>query len=324
MRAAGLARVLGVLGAIAGCGDHAPPPPPAAPPPVVASLEAPSAGPADVVVARVDGRPVWGSCVAAQAAGQPDRRRAALDECVALELGAQEAERRGLDRDPDVIEQTTRALVARLVDVELTARVKTIADLPRDLVDPVFAKQAGRMHRPELRSSFFVRIELPAGSEGTPEDRAAEAAIRAAHASLAGRKDLFPVDLERAVSTAAGAMKTQRAAPDQRTRDRLQPYYGDALYAVPAVGMVTPPVRGRYGWDIILYTDGLPALETSREDLMTQLFAPLRPVYFERWSNQLGKAHQVEVLVDATTLRAALGGDDDPAPAPASPVTPPR
>jgi len=41
-------------------------------------------GAGDVIVAQVNGRPVWGSCVTAQSRGKS--KQAALDECVAFEL----------------------------------------------------------------------------------------------------------------------------------------------------------------------------------------------------------------------------------------------
>ncbi|HVK72311.1 MAG TPA: hypothetical protein VM734_03295 [Kofleriaceae bacterium] len=303
-----------VLAAAGGCGERAAAPAATAAAPVVATLVAPPAGPDDVIVARVDGRPVWGSCVAAQAAGRPERRAAALDECVALEVAAQEAERRGLDRDPDVIDEATRALVARFVDQELRAKVRTVADLPPAMVDQVFAKQSWRMHRPEYRSSFFARIELDDTQRGTPADQAAEQAARAAYAGLAMRQDLFPHDVEAALRAAAGTMTVVTAVPDPAVRDGiLQPYYRDALFALPAIGTVAPPVRGPYGWDLILYTDQLTELESTKDEVLAQLFPALRQRYFERWTTELGKRHRVERLVDDATLRAALG-DDAPAP----------
>jgi len=57
----------------------------------------PPAGPGDAVVATVGGRPVWASCVAAQAARGTRTRRAALGECVDFELLAQAAEARGVN-----------------------------------------------------------------------------------------------------------------------------------------------------------------------------------------------------------------------------------
>jgi hypothetical protein len=58
----------------------------------------PAAAADDVVVALAAGRPVYGSCVAAQAERGHLSRDAALRECIDFELMAQEAERRGSRR----------------------------------------------------------------------------------------------------------------------------------------------------------------------------------------------------------------------------------
>jgi hypothetical protein len=291
-------------------------------PSAIPSLEAPPAGATDVVVAQVDGRPVWGSCVAAQSAGHPERRQSALKECIALEVAAQEAERRGFDRDPDVVDHATRALAARFLDVELTAKIRSVADLPSDLVEPIFAKYAYRMHRPELRASFFARIELDKRELGTTTDRAAESAAHAAYNTLAHRTDLFSKDVEAELRATAVGMKVSTRTQGLASRDGLQPYYRDALFAVAEVGTVASPVRGPHGWDLILYTGQLPPLETSRDDILAQLFPALRLRYFDRWSMQLSKNHTRAILVDDDTLREALGGEpespspnDQPSPA---------
>ena len=311
MRASSLATLLVAVAACGGSTGSGPPAPPRTQ--VVASLVATPGGPGDLVVATVGDRPVWGSCVAAQAAGDPARRRAALDECIALEVAAQEAERRGLDRDPDVIDAGRRALVARLVDVELTDKIHTVADLPASFVEPIFAKQAYRLDRPEFRGNFFARIVIDEKERGTPADQAAEAAARAVHQRLAGRTDLFPRDVEDALRAAAPAgMKVEAAAPERMTREGLLPYYADALFALPAVGTVAAPVRSKWGWDLILFTSHIPARRSSKDEVLADLFPRLRQLYFERWSQQLGKGHAVQILADADTLRRVLGGESTP------------
>jgi hypothetical protein len=272
------------------------------------------AGPDDVVVARVDGQPVFASCVAAQAVGRPIGARAALDECIALELGAQEALRRALDRDPELTETYVKTLATALVDREVRGKVSTTADLPAPLVEDVFKKNAWRMHREEYRGSFFARIETKA-PEGSPEDVAAAEAIRAAHATIAGRRDLFPADVEAAVRAAARPGQTVSvAAPDPATSgpsSRLQEYYHQPLFALADIGQVAAPVHGPYGWDLILYTSRLEPLERTREQMLDELFPAMRVRWFMQWTAELGKRHGAQPLVDDATLRELLGTDEE-------------
>lgn len=298
--------------AIAACGDAAPPrPAPAAR--TLPSLEATRAAPDDIVVARVNDRPVWGSCVAAQAAAARVDARTALDQCIDLELGAQEAERRGLGTDAAVAEAYAQALAAALVDREFTDKVKTVADLPPQLVEETFKKNEWRMHRLEYRDSFFARIETTA-PEGSPEEVAAGEAARAAYATLAARADLFPPDVENAVRAAVRpGQKVSTGTPEAATfgpGSRLQAYYHEPLFRIPAIGQVAPPVRGPYGWDLILYTSRIDPLERTREQVLDELFPAMRIRWFLQWTTQLGRGHVEPVPHDDETLRQLLGGDE--------------
>ena len=67
-----------------------------------ALADAPAAGSDDFVVARVDGHPIWASCVSAQATRTKGDRTTALRDCIDFELLAWRAAARGLLDDPDV------------------------------------------------------------------------------------------------------------------------------------------------------------------------------------------------------------------------------
>lgn len=301
-----------------GCGGEPATAPSVAPPRLAIAPVAPPAGPDDVVVARVGGQPVWASCVAAQARGRKVDVRTALADCVDLEVAAQEALRRGLDRDPQVLERTEQALVARFIDREFTARYQSPADLPPAFVEPIFRKNEWRLARDEYRTSFFVRVEVgedePAGG---PVDREALAVIRAAHASLAGRKDLFPADVEAAVRAAAGPSGKILAAPFKGTTgDDVKPYYRDALFAIGAIGEVSAPVRGPWGWDLVLWTDVLPAGRWTREQVLADLWRPMRQRFFVAWAAEAGRGHEVVAMAAPEVIERLLGGERPAAPRP--------
>ena len=96
----------------AACGSSSPPAQPAGPP---AQLVAAPAGASDGVVAHVNGRPVYGSCVSAQAAAHKLDAKGALRECIDFELLAQAAEAKGLALDHDVAYATKTSLVSRVL-----------------------------------------------------------------------------------------------------------------------------------------------------------------------------------------------------------------
>jgi hypothetical protein len=278
---------------------------------VLPSIEARPRAIDDPIVAKVDGRPIYGSCVAAQAAALHEDRKRALDDCIGFELLAGAAAARGVTRDPDVKDGYRRALVSRYVDAEFTARVTTWDDLPADLRDTAFHKLAWRMHRPEYRFAVYVRA--PLGDQATPaDDAAARALIEQIYDRLKDREDLFPVDLYATADEVAGNRRVDKSGSPYGTGldgpgDKT---FTQPLFAIPAIGQVAPPARTKWGWDLILWVDTMPPLELSADELKQQLFPDLRRAYFDRWVQDVARAQHVEVVVDEDRVAALVPPDD--------------
>ncbi|HSS01864.1 MAG TPA: hypothetical protein VLM79_32625, partial [Kofleriaceae bacterium] len=273
-----------LLVAAAGCGA-----PPSAPsgPAVAAIVATPKLTPDDTEVARVNGRPVWSSCVAVQAgaaaAGRaPDElRRSALDQCVAFELLSQAAEARGLAAGREVAEATRTAAVNRLVEIDFEQRYKTPDDL-KQAVDIVMERNAWRMHILELRASTFARFDVPAGAPHDVDARAHALADKLA-AELAGETGLFGVHLSEAAKRIGAGSDIQLETTDVRPthQDDLVAPYAKALYSIPEVGRIAPPVRTQWGWDVVLWTGGIEARERTRDEVVADLFPELRRQQFQ-------------------------------------------
>jgi peptidyl-prolyl cis-trans isomerase C len=269
---------------------------------------APAASSGDLRVATVDGRPVWGSCVAAQIArGAAKTRQDALDQCIAFELMAQEAERRGLAADPSVGEATRTAMVNRVVETAFEATHQT----PESLGAPMakwLADNAWRMHRPELRSSTYARIVVPKDAPAEVDAKAKQLAEQIA-AEVDGETGLFGVNLREIANriAASSSLKLEVADAKPTPRTNLDPVYGDALFALPEVGRATRAVRTPWGWDVIVWTGGLPAKESTREELAAERFLDMRRQTFQAWVNQLIKQHGTRIELDQAQLQKLEG-----------------
>jgi hypothetical protein len=295
--------------ALAACGSSSGPPPvPAAAPAVIATPRR-SAG--DLEIAMVNGRPVWGSCVAAQARAiaaasrtapiaptADDARAAALDQCVAFELLAQAAEARGLSAAPEVARAARTAAVDRLVETDFEQRYRTPDDL-KPAVDAIMKRNEWRLHVPELRSSAYARFIV--AKDAAPElDARAHALADRLAAELAGETGLYSVHLgEAARRVAAGSdIKLETADVQPTDRARLVDSYAAALYAIPEVGRVSPALRTQWGWDVVLWTGGIAARERTRDELVAELFPELRRHQLQLWVTQLARQHGVHIEVD--------------------------
>jgi len=294
-------RFLALVVSVAACGGSpATDPAPVAP---IASIVAPRTSDADLVVAQVNGRPVWGSCVTEQTSrGAPDRM-AALEQCIAFELLAQESEKRGLAADPTVADATRTAMVSELVATEFEARYQRPPDLGAAM-EAMVNKNEWRMHRPELRASAYVRAVVPENAAADIEPRAKQVADAIA-TELAGETGLFPSHLrtvaERHSKGTGIEIESQDVTQTTRTGSYEAPYL-EALFSIPELGQVAKPARTKRGWDVILWSGGLPPKETTREQLGWEVFTDLRRAQFTVWVNQLIRDAGITIDLDQAAV----------------------
>lgn len=279
-------RAVWLLIVCAACGGSSEPTPRTAP--TVSSIATPS-GADDGIVARVNGRPVYGSCVAAQAAAHALDRAAALDECIGFELLAQEADRRGLASDPEVVDATRTALVNRVVEVEFEQRFRTAADL-KEILDRQIERKKRMLDVPETRSSTYIRYNVPANAPPEVEARARQT-IEQLVARLAAEPGLSTSHLADAAKQQFPAEKLEVAVIEPFPRRGLVGPYANALFAIEEVGRIYPQaVRTPWGWDVILLTGIAPAHAYTREEAAELAFPEVRRGYFRYWVDELAKS----------------------------------
>ena len=66
----------------------------------------------------------------------------------------------------------------------------------------------------------------------------------------------------------------------------MEPYLA-ATFAIPAVGMVSPPFRTDWGWDIVLLETIHAAVNTPLEEAAGELFQILRRRLYTQWVAEL-------------------------------------
>lgn len=268
---------------IAACGSST------APPVATATIVSPAESASDLPVAKVNGRPVWASCVA----------RNGLETCVGFELLAQEAEKRHLERDPVVAEQIKTALVSRVVALEYEAGVTKYDDF-HGAFDKVLAANEPRRHRPDVRASTYARVDVAKGAD----DKAAHAAAQQLADALANERGLMNahvVDAAHAIEAKTGQTFSVKPV-DLKAREQLVKSYADALFAIPEIGRASAPVRTEWGWDVIVLTDELLPREQTRDEQIAEMWPQLKRQYFPLWVDGVKSALGLAVEIDAQSL----------------------
>ncbi|HEY0253682.1 MAG TPA: hypothetical protein VGC41_19255 [Kofleriaceae bacterium] len=274
------------------CGGSATVEQPVGPP---AAMEAPRANAADVIVAHVNGKPVWGSCLTAQAA-RGATRKAALDQCVSFELLAQRAQ--AYATDPEVARATHTAMVSELVATayeDAYTRPEQLAPVWKQL----YQKGAFRLKHENYRASSYVRVNVPTGTE----DPAAEAAAKAIAAALHDERGLTgPALLQLAQQAAPGVTLAHEDVSAYRFGG-LDKTYSTALFGLTEIGRTSDAVRTPWGWDVVVWTDDVPAANPSEAEIEAALLPDAKVAYFRKWVDDLGKQLGVKVSYDTENVQ---------------------
>jgi hypothetical protein len=61
-------------------------------------------------------------------------------------------------------------------------------------------------------------------------------------------------------------------------------------------------VRTHWGWDVILWSGGLPPKESTQAEIAAEVFPELRRAAFQYWVNDLVKQLHLEIEIDTALL----------------------
>jgi len=256
----------------------------------------------DVVVANVNGRPIWSSCVAAQASGSHIAIDAALQECIAFELLAQAAEQRGLATHREVVAQTKAAMVNELIAVGYETgftKPEQFGAAWDNIVTK--AKLMLRWKHGEYRASSYVRVVLDSKATKQQDDQA-HAVIDKVAAALAGERGLLGPQLVSLAQPIAGSVSLFHQDVPLYKRTGLDPAYADALFAIPEIGRASGAVRTSEGWDVIVWTGVEPEVSPSPDELIAKFLPDVKQLYFNTWVGTIAQRLHVHVEVVAANI----------------------
>jgi hypothetical protein len=279
--------------------------------PQAVSLVADARG--DSIVAEVGGRPVYASCVVAQARARGQGAQDALEACIGFELLAQAAQAEGRDRDPLVLDARRRQAARALIHEEFAAGFAGPDDVPRADLEEIWPRAQRRFDHPEIRFTAYVRAPVPDdAAPGSAEDREARALADELHAALAEHTNL---DESRFIALAreiADGRRIQRGEPLSFPREgRVHEAFAEAAFAIPEAGMVSEPLRMPGGWDVLLLTRVQPETRKGFDEALPELrelvFDASRRRAFLAWAARYEAAAEVRLYEENLEHLAELG-----------------
>jgi peptidyl-prolyl cis-trans isomerase C len=228
----------------------------------------------------------------------PERRRELLDEMVKFELLAREAQRRGLDKDDEVIRTKKQVMIQQMMKSEFEDKVK-LADITDAEIEAYYKAHPEEFNKPaQMRAShILVKDEAKAKQLlkqvlDNQQDNALFRDLARKHSEDAATKDRFG-DLQ------FFSLPGQRVEGDPVVPDAV----AEAAFKLDKIGEVVPQlVKSEQGFHIV-------RLMGKRKELARTLEHARRPIQHKLWREKREQA--IESFVKS--LRDAAKIEENPA-----------
>jgi len=237
-----------------------------------------------------------------------ERKKEFLDNLVRQEVLAAEAERQGLDKDPDVRATLRKIMVQKLVQKKFQPEANPGADVPEADVAKFYEE-----HKADYVRARKVRVQAIVlnGPAGSP-DRAKKVALaKKTLQKIKADEKKNPLAFNQAVSTVSEDAASKQVGGDLqfKSQEELEKGYGkpvaDAAFALKA-GETSNVIEAPSGVYILKFAGEQPEMNRTLDQVKAQIAAKLsrdkKTKEFDEWLKGLREA--AKVTVDEKALEA--------------------
>jgi parvulin-like peptidyl-prolyl isomerase len=257
------------------------------------------------VVSTVNGHAILISDVEALMKASSLGAREALERLQAEQLLIAEAERRGIG-GPAIDRVAERARVQALLDKEAAAHVATDSELREAYEKDV------RFHMPEQRQPIHVLARV--GEAASDAQVAATRAIALKAIEDLRSMDIAAIEARYGTATIDGVkVKMERLPPMHRESAFLKEFI-DAVFSISGPGVVSEPVRTKFGWHAIRVLEITAPRHAPYEDaekvLRVELTTKKQAQAVSALLTDLRHANPVKLVPDADDKLSLVDGTD--------------
>lgn len=212
----------------------------------------------------------------------PPSKEVFLEDLIRYEVGLQEAEKRGLQKDPVVLDRMNQEMYKILLEKEIGPKIQKIQVSDKEM-------QTWYASNPELRTSHIL-IEYKQGA--TPQ-QVAEAKKRANEIYDEVKKSKRP--FEELVKLYSDDALSKQAGGDigWQSRVTLVPNYYDAAISMK-VGDVKGLVESQFGFHIIKLTGRRSFENANKRQIRAAVFDEKRKDIFNEYFDKLKKSYSIK------------------------------
>jgi peptidyl-prolyl cis-trans isomerase C len=244
-----------------------------------------------------------------------ERKKEFLDNLIRQEVLAAEAERQGLDKDPDVRNTLRKIMVQKLVQKRFQPDAGA-ADVPEADSQKYYEEHKAEYVRPRR-----VRVHAIVLNAATPAEKSKKLALaKKTLASVKTEEKKNPMAFAQAVATVSEDPGTKQLAGDLqfRSHEELEKAYSmavaDAAFALKP-GEYSSPVETPTAVLVLKFTGEQPELNRTLDQVKTQIAAKLsrdkKTKEFDEWLKSLREAAKItidEKALEGVEVAAAPAG----------------
>ena len=224
-----------------------------------------------------------------------EKKKEFLDSLIRFEVMANEAERRGYDKDPEVLRVMKQQMISKFLQKDFESKLK-VEDVPDADVEKYYKE-----HPAEFNQKDEVRVSELAVKEKGKADKAyaeAKALPKAAVVPTPEGKQFKDVVAKYSEDEDAKQRGGDLGFFDKETTRYPKPIV-DAAFKLTEVGDLAPPVKTDKGWSVIRLTQKRPGfsrpLAEVKRQIQQRLFRDTRTKAMDNFVAELKKKAAIEI-----------------------------
>lgn len=232
-----------------------------------------------------------------------DKKKEFLENMVKFELLAQEAAKRGYDKDAEVLRAAKQVMTQRLMREDFEEKIKQ-NDISEADKQKFFEEHKSEYNKPAMRRASHILIKVNEGAsekDWAAAQKKAQQVLKEVKATKPDDPNAFR-DLvtkysdDEANKTRGGDLGYFAATAEGGP---MAQEFSDATFAIANVNDVAGPVRTKFGWHVIRLTGVRDKIERTYEQVKGQiehrLFKDLRTKKYDEFMENLRKSANVTI-----------------------------
>jgi peptidyl-prolyl cis-trans isomerase C len=229
-----------------------------------------------------------------------EKKKEFLDSLIRFEVMANEAERRGYDKDPEVLRVMKQQMISKFLQKDFESKLK-VEDVPDADVEKYYKEHPAEFsQKDEVRVSEVEVKEKGKADKAYAEAKALPKAAPVVPAAPEGKqfKDIVAKYSEDEDAKQRGG---DLGFFDKETTRYPRPIV-DAAFKLTEVGEVAPPIKTDKGWAVIRLTQKRPGfnrpLAEVKRTIQQRLFRDTRTKAMDSFVAELKKKAAIEIKED--------------------------